>query len=354
MSSPLHAIIVGGSLAGLTSALALAGRGLDVTVLERTGRTPRSGGAVGVDPAHLLSTTGVGSRDGRDGFTAESWQGLHARLTAAAEQHPGIAIRHESPVEVVGEDDRSAWACADGRVLRGDVLIGADGHRSLVRGAIAPDNPDAEFAGYVLWIGIAREQDIPPVRRWPTAPDILDGDGAMLIGYPLEGADGSRAEGERRLGWAWFDASRNALLRETGAVRDGVVRHSLRPSSIPEATLVELAMETSRWPQPWRAAIEETVQRRLVTGVPIAEYVPRRLVSPRMALVGNAAHVPTPMTGKGFDASLEDAAALARVLQKARAAEVPAALAQYEKNRINEVAGMVRSGHAFSRRFGRG
>jgi len=44
---------------------------------------------------------------------------------------------------------------------------------------------------------------------------------------------------------------------------------------------------------------------------PIAEYVPDRLVNGRLALVGDAAHVPTPMTGCGFSASLDDAEAIA-------------------------------------------
>lgn len=353
MSRPLHAVIVGGSLAGLTTSLALADRGLDVTILERAGRAPRSGGAVGVDAVHLRRVTGVGSRDGRAGFAAESWQSLHTRLTAAASQHSRITTHHDTPVDEVGEDHDGAWAQTPGGTVRGDVVIGADGHRSLVRAAVASDRPDAAFAGYVLWIGIAEERNIPPVRQWPASPDILDGGGTMLIGYPLEGIDGSTAAGRRQLGWAWFDASRNALLRETGAVHGNIVRHSLRPSSIPDATLAELRTESLTWPQPWRAAIGESIAQRAVTGVPIAEYVPHKLVSGRIALVGNAAHVPTPMTGKGFDASLDDAEALAHALARVGTEGVPAALSNYDSIRLGDAADMVRSGEAFSRRFAR-
>ena len=37
----------------------------------------------------------------------------------------------------------------DGRSFSGDVLIGADGQRSLIRVAVALEHPDAAFAGYV-------------------------------------------------------------------------------------------------------------------------------------------------------------------------------------------------------------
>jgi 2-polyprenyl-6-methoxyphenol hydroxylase-like FAD-dependent oxidoreductase len=46
----------------------------------------------------------------------------------------------------------------------------------------------------------------------------------------------------------------------------------------------------------------------------IAEYVPDKLVKGRVALVGDAAHVPTPMTGSGFSASLHDAETLAAAI----------------------------------------
>ncbi|WP_442852616.1 FAD-dependent monooxygenase [Arthrobacter sp. 131MFCol6.1] len=44
----------------------------------------------------------------------------------------------------------------------------------------------------------------------------------------------------------------------------------------------------------------DSIERRAVIGTPIAEYVPARLARGRVAIVGDAAHVPTPMTGSGF------------------------------------------------------
>jgi 2-polyprenyl-6-methoxyphenol hydroxylase-like FAD-dependent oxidoreductase len=90
------------------------------------------------------------------------------------------------------------------------------------------------------------------------------------------------------------------------------------------------------------------------SATPIAEYVPDRLAHGRVALVGDAAHVPTPMTGSGFSASLDDAEAITEALT-AGLRDVPMreALRRYEQARLHSVRGMVQSGQQFSRSFER-
>jgi 2-polyprenyl-6-methoxyphenol hydroxylase-like FAD-dependent oxidoreductase len=75
-----------------------------------------------------------------------------------------------------------------------------------------------------------------------------------------------------------------------------------------------LSAKHARNSPPWRDAILDCIDRRAVIGTPIAEYVPDKLVKGRVALVGDAAHVPTPMTGSGFSASLHDAETLAAAI----------------------------------------
>jgi 2-polyprenyl-6-methoxyphenol hydroxylase-like FAD-dependent oxidoreductase len=132
-----------------------------------------------------------------------------------------------------------------------------------------------------------------------------------------------------------------------------VVRHSLRSIDIPDQTFRELADEArERWPAPWLDAILDCVARRAVIGTPIAEYVPERLANGRIALVGDAAHVPTPMTGNGFSASLNDAEALAQsVTGGVCGLRASQALRRYEAIRLNSARSLVRSGQQFSRAF---
>ncbi|WP_306344845.1 FAD-dependent monooxygenase [Micromonospora sp. 4G55] len=283
---------------------------------------------------------------------AAPWTAVREALREAAESDPRIELHHDLHVSDVGQDAKRAWAVSkDGRRFDGDLLLGADGHRSLLRRHVAPERPDADYAGYVIWLGMVDEAALSYPGRRPTSWDMLDVDGDILFGIPLAGPDGSTDAGRGRIGWAWYDARRNDLLQRTGAVADGVVQHSVRARDLPDQTLAELAKEARRWPRPWRDAILHSIAERDVLGTPIAEYVPLRLVSGRLALVGNAAHVPTPMTGQGFDASVLDAETLARELRAAAAGDVPARLERYERIRLDDVQRLVRGGQRFSRSF---
>lgn len=99
--------------------------------------------------------------------------------------------------------------------------------------------------------------------------------------------------------------------------------------------------------------IDCTKNRRL-TGIPIKEYIPDNLVKGRIAIVGDAAHVPAPITASGFNESLEDAVALGKCVSKSSQENAALkALNKYESMRLNKVRRMVQSGQSFSRSFGR-
>jgi 2-polyprenyl-6-methoxyphenol hydroxylase-like FAD-dependent oxidoreductase len=192
---------------------------------------------------------------------------------------------------------------------------------------------------------------MPLVRWWPDDTAMLSPEDTYFFGYPVPDVNGASVRGARELGWAWYDARRNDLLRETGRVVGHVVQRSLTSDCVPASTLRELAQEArSRLPSPWREAVLETIQRRGVIGTPIAEYVPERIVRQRVVLVGDAAHVPTPMTGMGFAASLDDAEALATTRAGATVVD---ALQMYKRQRLDPARRLGRSGQLFSRGFSR-
>ncbi|MEM1505776.1 NAD(P)/FAD-dependent oxidoreductase [Domibacillus sp. 8LH] len=356
------AVVVGASLSGLMTGIALARAGFIVTILERAAEERRSGAGLQVDSGEIDRTkTGKFLRNLASGGmrSVEAWSSIEFRLRTEAKADPRIDLRYETRVQTVNQDSDSAWVVTDkDETFRGDILIGADGHRSTVRRHVAPHKPNATFAGYLIWVAILGETDIPEEHR-PSfyAPKFTmpDGIGDFLLGSIIAGEDGSYDLGDRRLAWAWYDNTRNDLLRRLGCVEGNVVRHSLNAPDIPEQTLIELAEQASvRWPQPWLAATLHSIQTRNLIGIPIAEYLPDNLVRGRIALVGDAAHVLTPLTAKGFNTSLQDAATLAECVAKGIQGTAAAeALSEYESRRLKNVREIVESGQSFSRSFGR-
>jgi 2-polyprenyl-6-methoxyphenol hydroxylase-like FAD-dependent oxidoreductase len=353
------AIIVGASLSGLMTGIALANAGLNVTILERASDERRSGAALQVDSGerdmsatakYLRRLTSGGNR------SVEAWSSIEARSRNEALTNPLIDLRFNTRIKAVKQDDEAAWVISDkGETFSGDILVGADGYRSIVRRHVASHHPEATFAGYLIWVALVDEQIIPKQYRLGPNPGVAmpNGIGDFLLGSVVAGADGSCTIGQRRLGWAWYDNTENELLRQLGCVKGNVVQHSLIGADIPAETLDNLSKKArQRWSQPWLAAIQHSIRTRNLIATPIAEYVPEVLVKGRIALVGDAAHLPTPLTASGFNASLEDAATLADcVAKEIQRGNVVEALLQYQSRRLDVARRIVQSGQGFSRSF---
>jgi 2-polyprenyl-6-methoxyphenol hydroxylase-like FAD-dependent oxidoreductase len=182
--------IVGGSIAGCAVAIALDRLGCDVDVFERSSGVLRDRGSgiaiplplrdeliagpyLPSDYAHcvverhwwilddgsaqgrrLWEQTGVGVHNN----WGLLWRSLRAGV-ADAHYHDGVSVRGF-------EDDGGGVVArfADGSSERFDVLIGADGYRSFIRGQLQPDSR-CEYAGYVLWRGNSRSRDFIAATR---------------------------------------------------------------------------------------------------------------------------------------------------------------------------------------------
>jgi 2-polyprenyl-6-methoxyphenol hydroxylase-like FAD-dependent oxidoreductase len=342
---PVQCTVAGGSLVGLSAAIALSRLGLNVTVAERSpARAVDGGGGLGVDVDLLREVTGVDEdppvQHGIDRDTT-AWHLLQSWLEEHAARRTGVTVRRGTDVitATTGGERSRASVVTDAGTHDADLVIGADGARSTVRATVDPVHPDARYAGVLLWRTLVEETAMPPGVVLPA-----DGEPSRemyagpyrLVTYLVPGPVGETTIGRRRLNLVWYDPQQRELLHEAGLLDGETVRGSLAPGGLPDAVRGRLAaFASARWPSPWREALALALETGTVFGTPIVHYRPSRLANGRAALAGDAAHAASPMVGGGFRQGLYDVHALAQTLSGVTApGEVVSALARYQRLRL--------------------
>lgn len=354
---PLHAVVIGGSLAGQCAALALSRDGWRVTVLERSSAEPPEGTGIGID-RKLLSSV-VGADAGalpviNAGFPATAWGLLRTALIRELQQRSSVSIRtgHRVVDISTGGNQQDMVVRTTECDVHADLIVGADGYGSVARRVVAPERPDAVYAGYLLWRGLIKEQEVPGGF---TARDITLAEHptpqARLVTFGVPGGDGDTRPGQRRGSFTWFDSSRTPLLRRLGHLKGTVVTGTLTGHEITGNLITELRHLARQWPSPWRQAINRSLLRREFIGTPVTEYLPAQLVRGSVVLVGDAAHVVSPITGAGFHNGLLDIAELASSLRSAAPGEVQHALLHYQRQRLQPARQLVAQSQQWSRAY---
>lgn len=350
-----RAIIIGGSMGGLFTALLLMRAGWDTHVYERVSAELSGRGAGIVTHPELVDTLaaveihpgddlGVPIQERRtlssDGTVigsyrcpqiATSWNHLFQMLRTA---YP--ADRYHSGRELVGIETHSAGVIArfaDGATVAGDLLVGADGIRSVVRQHFLPDVRPI-YAGYVAWRGLVEERALTPeVHReiFPYFAFCLP-PGEQMLGYPVAGQDNDLRPGHRRYNFVWYRPAdeqgelRRLLTDETGRAHSG----SIPPPLIATRSVADMRSDGDRvLASPFRELLRVTEQPFLQ---PIYDLESPRMAFSRVALIGDAAFVARPHVGGGVAKAAHDGMALAGAL--AAEADVDAALKRFEAQRL--------------------
>ena len=327
-------------MAGLAAAMALAQRGARVTVLEQAPEITDIGAGLQISPngARVLQALGLGealARAGVPGAAVELRDGLTGarvlRLDLAARDHSGgYHFLHRADLIALLEDGARAAGVqivtgaqalravpgprgarlemADGTVRPVGFLVGADGLRSVLRGAL---NPAAApfFTRQVAWRAVIPQDPgaADPVAQVFMAP------GRHLVSYPLRGGRlRNIAAFEERDAWAeegWHHEGQPDAFRTAFAALGGPV-----PG--------------------WLAAVRQVH----VWGLFRHEVAPR-WHGPSCALVGDAAHPTLPFMAQGANMALEDAWTLAAALDGAEKDD--AALAVWQAARRPRCAAIV-------------
>lgn len=336
---PQRTIIVGGGIGGMSFAAALERLGLPYVLLEQAPELGEVGSGLGILPGAVraLETLGVAPALFESGapfrrFRVATSRGedlsevrftrifeqagrpghvLHrgALHTAIAERVSASAIVTGARVVSVEESRGEVRVSVEGRSepIRGDLLVGADGLRSVVRAHVLGDGPP-RYAGETIFRGIATmELAEPDLSRE------LFGDGRRAAYYDLGGG--------RVYWWA------TAPLPEGTVVPPGGRRALLAKAFSGWAFgIPELHARTRE---------EDILQNDIFDRAPAARW--HRGAA---GLLGDAAHPTTPNLGQGACMAIEDAVVLARSI--VRAATLEEAFIAFRAERARRTARTVR------------
>ncbi|MFF7728917.1 FAD-dependent monooxygenase [Streptomyces sp. NPDC008001] len=330
--------VVGGSIAGCAAALAAARAGArEVVVYERAaaGLEDRGVGlavherrhaelvAAGhLDPAvpwvRLASRPWI-VREGADragrrigtlpfGFRSYNWgslwQGLRARIPSSVAYERGTAVE-----EVLPGPDGAVLRFAGGREERFDLVVGADGYRSVVRAATR-DATVPGYAGYLAWRGVLPEEELPgPPGAWARdeAATVAFPGGHMIV-YRIPGPGGTGTGAN----WVFYavpaDPAHGLSLKDAAG---------LPPGEVPDAlTDQHRAVVDAHFPPYWQEVVRRTPKDATYVQ-PVYDLCVPHYGEGRLVLVGDAAAVARPHSGSGAVKALQDAAVLERCLASA-------------------------------------
>jgi 2-octaprenylphenol hydroxylase len=348
-----HVAVVGGGLVGKTTALALTQAGLRVALLAQP-TPPRAADAVFDARIYALSASSQVLLE-----RLRVWQALdHGRIApvydmrvfgdANAELHfsafqasvPQLAWIVESTLIEASLDaalrfqpnltwidtraqgldvkpDAATIGLANGRVIEADLVVGADGAHSWVRAQIGSKVERREYrqTGVVANFKAAKPHG-ETAYQWFK-------DGEIIALLPLPDAHVS-------LVWS----ARTEHAAELVA---------LDPA--------RLAAEVEHATQGQLGALDCVTPAQ---GFPLALQTVDRLIAPRVALVGDAAHLIHPLAGQGMNLGLRDAASLVDVIAKKepfRDLGDTVLLRRYERARREDIGALMVATDGLQRLF---
>lgn len=342
----LEILIIGGGIAGLTSAISLGGKGHTVTVIEKdpdwtvygVGIIQQAnvlramkqldlledylGAAVGFDKVAVHAPNGMKVAEVPSPRLVEdcpanvgiSRKALHKVLSDRA-RAAGAEIRLGVTVTMLEDSgDKASVRFSDGAEQAFDIVVGADGVYSQTRQMVMPDAPGPEFTGQAVWrynLPRPADHDALHVYNGPTGIGLVPMSQDLMYMYVTT---------------AEPDNPRYA--REGLAAK---MREKVRDCAPAIRTLSEQITDD-----------EGVVYRPLEAMMLYGAWHEGRVV-----LIGDAVHATTPHLGQGAGMAIEDSIVLAEELS-ARATPAEA-FAAYRERRFERCRYIVEQSLAICR-----
>ena len=340
------AIVVGAGPGGLATAIALRRVGFDVRVYEREERPGVGGAGLNVAPNAMRVLDRLGLAEslireagppptGAEIRTADGRVLVHIDVASITEllAAPSLAIRRSllqqvllsalpagvvvggrACTSVTHDADLARVEFADGGADTADLVVGADGLRSVVRSALG--------TGRIRYTGSTSWRTLVPAAKATSVP-LRSGFEAWGDGYRF----GMGHLGEQVYCFATAPAPENTTA-------DGDER----------GALLNIFGD-------WAAPVPELIaafDENALIRTDINELVDvEHWASGRLVVIGDAAHAMTPDLGQGACQALEDGVFLAAALTDA--VDIPEALRAFEQRRRRRPEGIARQARSVSR-----
>jgi 2-octaprenylphenol hydroxylase len=285
-----------------------------------------------IAPVDTMVVNGDGAQAGDlafDAFGAHvgalAWivedRNLNQALDAALKFAPNVHMVSARAVSIACTESGASVQLEGGAAIHSDLLVGADGGQSWVRGQCDIGLDYRSYHQRAIVTNFSCEKPHHGAAfQWFTGQE------GIVALLPLPGDRVS-------LVWSAPDALADTIMSET---------------------LSELAVRLAVLCQEQLGALRP-LQPEVVKDVPLALIRPHAIVAPRVALVGDAAHVVHPLAGHGMNLGFADVAALLAAIaerEPTRSLGDERVLARYARARKEDILLMQVATDGLARLFG--
>ena len=337
--------IVGGSIAGCTSAILLRKEGHRVIIFERSKKTlVGRGGGIGTLPTLLdqLIKEGMVSENfpyfpittmpfvgkskkyepyGRTAWAMPMnlsvfhWQTLWNDLRSKVPDESYLG-GHEVIHAEQTSDNKVKITTSNGKNEKFDIVLFADGYNSLGRRLLFPDI-NLRYRGYVLWRGLLAESEMGeegPLNDTLPRLSYAGSPGHMVI-YYIPSHNGSIRKGDRIFNWAAYipvltEELENLMTDPSGKIWNG----TLPPGKMRKEKESELKNFLSQQIPSYYAEVVNKTQNSYVQVIYTLDLP--SYYKDKMCLIGDAGMVIQPFTGSGVFKGYHNVVDLISVLKE--------------------------------------
>ncbi|CAG8931209.1 unnamed protein product [Penicillium salamii] len=251
---------------------------------------------------------------------------LHNAIIDRAIALPNVELRENSPVKDVTFSPASV-TLANGDIVRGDVVIGADGIKSTIRSHLLEDSTikavatgDAAYRIMLPREVMEKDPELKALIDEPQATRWL-GPERHIIAYPVRKHE-----------------LYNVVLLHPDS-------HGVEESWTTKGSKQEVVDNYDGWDSKVRKLIDLVDDNEVLEWKLCLHHPLRTWIRGSVALIGDACHPMLPYVAQGAAQAVEDAAALGVVLSAISSREeIPLALNAYEKSRKERAETVQQSG----------